>query len=208
MDKGVLPHISVAVSQQAALPQASATVLEGAQHLRLCPAMQPSNRHRLLLAWTLSKYLLPTQCELFPIERHPGSGDAGYLVPLKAFRSLSGGILEANLAERGTKYYPSFGFEDWAADSMAPRGYKSRDLRHSMMETGDGLLVQSNDRAVDLPPILRRRSVNSGRRRNLRKPVREGDAHYRLDDGVLNVSGVEDVRTLAQSFGAMTLPLG
>ncbi|KAK0617071.1 hypothetical protein B0T14DRAFT_434063 [Immersiella caudata] len=120
---------------------------------------------------------------------------------------VSGGILEANLAERGTKYDPNFGFEDWAADSMTPGGYKSRDLRHSVMETGDGLLVQSNDRAVDLPPILRRRSVNSGRRKNLRKPGREGDAHHRLDDGILSVSDVEDVRTLTRSIGAMTLPL-
>ncbi|KAK4443570.1 EID1-like F-box protein 1 [Podospora aff. communis PSN243] len=116
---------------------------------------------------------------------------------------ISGGILEANLAEGGIKYDPNFGFEDWE-DTMAPGGYRSRSLRHSMMETGDGLLVQSNDRAVDLPPILRRRSVGAARTGKGRG--RQIDAHYRLDDGILNASEASDIRTLARSIGAMTIP--
>jgi hypothetical protein len=116
---------------------------------------------------------------------------------------ISGGILEANLTEGGIKYDPNFGFEDWE-ETMPPGGYKSRGLRHSVMETGDGLLVQSNDRAVDLPPILRRRSVGAARTGKGRG--RQVDTHYRLDDGILNASEASDIRTLARSIGTMTIP--
>ncbi|KAK0640886.1 hypothetical protein B0T16DRAFT_203500 [Cercophora newfieldiana] len=114
---------------------------------------------------------------------------------------VSGGILEANLAQSGISCDPHFGFEDWASPT-APAGYKTRALSPSMMETGDGLLVQTNDRAVNLPPIMRFKDKSM-----LPARGKSVDGHFRLDDSIQGANeGADSLRTVTRSLGALTIP--
>jgi len=118
---------------------------------------------------------------------------------------ISGGILEANLMHGGTNCDPNFGFEDWR-ESMAPKGYKTNPVSPSMMETGDGLLVQSNDRAIGLPPMLRMRENGAATRDEKDTATQPFDGHCRLDEGIQGQGEESDIRTIERGFGAITIP--
>lgn len=71
---------------------------------------------------------------------------------------LSGGVIEAALEPSGVAWSthtdPHFGFPNWRDSNLVGAGYRSVPVQMHMMETGDGMLVTDNDRAVGLPPLL------------------------------------------------------
>lgn len=72
-----------------------------------------------------------------------------------------------------------------------------------MMETGDGLLVQANDRAVRVPQILRTGEVTGVVKDKTGRNGKPLDGHYRLDEGIEKPDA--ETRTFEDRFRGMRI---
>ncbi|KAL1841868.1 hypothetical protein VTJ49DRAFT_6467 [Mycothermus thermophilus] len=80
---------------------------------------------------------------------------------------------------------PNFGFDDWRASAPVGSGYRTWQLEHSMMETGDGYMFKGNEQAIRLPPL----TYYEGAREFLEpEQMKRLGKHHRLDFGYQQVA--------------------
>ncbi|KAL2266086.1 hypothetical protein VTJ83DRAFT_5438 [Remersonia thermophila] len=79
---------------------------------------------------------------------------------------------------------PNFGFDDWRASAPAGSGYRTCQLGHSMMETGDGYMFKGNEQAIRLPPLT---YYEGARDLEVPEPMERLGKHHRLDFGYQQV---------------------
>ena len=123
-------------------------------------------RHRGIPVWSLSR---------------PSDVSPNFYV------GIAGGIIEANLVEDGGTCDPNFGIADWR-DVPVELGFRSVSLTPSIMETGDGLLVQTNDRAVQLPPMWAMREETRDALHETKEDEQLVDRHRRLDTRIIGAA--------------------
>lgn len=69
---------------------------------------------------------------------------------------ISGGVIEATLSSSDTNETdPNLGFADWSRGESTQTGYKTIDLRTSMMEIGDGRSSRHNGQNIRLPYVYK-----------------------------------------------------